>query len=237
MTIRTCLATTIPARWHRVLCGTGLLACVGLWGAVAAPPTDLASLVRAWRDSPTPARRAAVASYATAHSKDTSGALAQLALGVVAYEHRDYPAAVAALRKVQRLPQIGDYTAWYLAASRVESNDVRGIAGDLAPTHSAPLLSPLSAKAWLLEARALETTQPAEGARILRELYAGLPQPEGDVTLADCYRAATTWFAPRNPTSGSTINTPPAPPPHAPGPLCWLSKRPWATRIRRRCPA
>jgi soluble lytic murein transglycosylase len=147
-------------------------------------------LVRAWRDSPTPARRAAVESYATAHSKDTSGALAQLALGVVAYEHRDYPAAVAALRKVQRLPQIGDYTAWYLAASRVESNDVGGIAGELAPTHSAPLLSPLSAKAWLLEARALETTQPAEGARILRELYAGLPQPEGDVTLADCYRAA-----------------------------------------------
>src|ERR1019366_6229133 len=57
-------------------------------------------------------------------------------------------------------------------------------------THSTPLLSPLSAKAWLLEARALETTQPAEGARILRELYAELPQPEGDLTLADCYRAA-----------------------------------------------
>jgi soluble lytic murein transglycosylase len=147
-------------------------------------------LVRAWRDSPTPARRAAVENYATAHSKDTSGALARLALGVVAYEHKEYPAAIAALRKVQRLPQIADYTAWYLAASRVESNDVSGIAGDLAPTHSAPLLSPLSAKAWLLEARALETTQPAEGARILRELYAELPEPEGDVTLADCYRAA-----------------------------------------------
>jgi soluble lytic murein transglycosylase len=52
------------------------------------------------------------------------------------------------------------------------------------------LLSPLSAKAWLLEARALETTRPAEGARILRELYAELPQPEGDLALADCYRAA-----------------------------------------------
>ena len=190
MTIRTCLATTIPAPWHRVLCGTGLLACVGLWGAVAAPPANLASLVRAYRDSPTPARRAAVGSYAAAHSKDTSGALAQLALGVVAYEHKDYPAAIAALRKVQNLSPIADYTAWYLAASRVESNDAAGIANDLAPTHSTPLLSPLSAKAWLLEARALETTQPAEGARILRELYADLPQPEGDLTLADCYRAA-----------------------------------------------
>jgi len=190
MTIRTCLATTIPAPWFRVLCGTGLLACVGLWGAAAVAPADLASQVRAYRDSPTPARRAAVQKYAAAHSKDASGALAQLALGVVAYEHKDYPAAIAALRKVQKLPQIADYTAWYLAASRVESNDAAGIAGELAPTHSAPLLSPLSAKAWLLEARALETTQPAEGARILRELYAELPQPEGDLTLADCYHAA-----------------------------------------------
>ncbi len=193
MTIRTCLATTIPAPWLRVLGATGLLACVGLWGAVSAPrlaPADLASLVRACRDSPTPARRAAVQSYAAAHSKDTSGALAQLALGVVAYEHKDYSAAIAALRKVQKLPQIADYTAWYLAASRVESNDFSGIAGDLSPVHTTPLLSPLSAKAWLLEARALQSTQPAEGARILRELYAELPQPEGDLTLADCYRAA-----------------------------------------------
>jgi soluble lytic murein transglycosylase len=163
---------------------------VGFWGAAAVAPADLASQVRAYRDSPTPARRAAVESYAAAHSKDTSGALAQLALGVVAYEHKDYPAAIAALRKVQKLPQIADYTAWYLAASRVESNDFSGVAGDLSPVHSTPLLSPLSAKAWLLEARALETTQPAEGARILRELYADLPQPEGDLTLADCYRAA-----------------------------------------------
>ena len=201
MTIRTCLATTIPARWYRVLCGTGLLACAGLWCALAAPaparkpapkraPADLASLVRAWRESPTPARRAAVESYAAAHSKDTNGALAQLALGVVAYEHKDYPAAVAALKKVQKLSQIADYTAWYLAASRVESKNAAGIANDLAPTHNTPWPSPLSAKAWLLEARALETTQAAEAVRILREHYAELPQPEGDVTLADSYRAA-----------------------------------------------
>jgi soluble lytic murein transglycosylase len=131
-----------------------------------------------------------VQSYAAAHSKDTNGALAQLALGVVSYEHGDYPAAIAALRKVQKLPQIADYTAWYLAAARVESNDAGGIANDLAPTHNPPWPSPLSARAWLLEARALETTQAAEGVRILRQHYAELPQPEGDVTLADCYRAA-----------------------------------------------
>ncbi|HMD71245.1 MAG TPA: transglycosylase SLT domain-containing protein [Bryobacteraceae bacterium] len=184
------MAKTIPAPWYRVLGATGLLACVGLWGADAVRPADLASLVRAYRDSATPARRAAVQSFAAAHSKETSGALAQLALGVVAYEHKDYPAAIAALRKVQKLPQIADYTAWYLAASRVELSDNAGVATDLAPTHNTPAPSPFSARAWVLEARALETTQPAEAARILREHYAELPQPEGDVTLADCYRAA-----------------------------------------------
>ena len=190
MTIRTCLAKTIPAPWYRVLGATGLLACVGLWGAAAVRPADLASLARAYRDSPTPVRRAAVESYAAAHSKDTSGALAQLALGIVAYEHKEYPAAIAALRKVQKLPQIADYTAWYLAASRVELNDAAGVATDLAPIHNTPSPSPFSARAWVLEARALETAEPAEAVRILREHYAELPQPEGDVTLADCYRAA-----------------------------------------------
>jgi len=86
------LGNNYPGPSYRVLCATGLLACVGLWGAVSVAPADLASLVRAYRDSPTPARRSAVESYANAHSKDASGALAQLALGVVAYEHKEYPA-------------------------------------------------------------------------------------------------------------------------------------------------
>ena len=196
------MATTIPARWYRVLWGAGLLACAAA-AAFAQPPAparkpapkrapaNLASLVRAYRESPTPARRAAVRSYAAAHSIDTNGALAQLALGIVAYEHKEYPAAIAALRKVPtRLSRIADYTAWYLAAARVESNDVSGIANELAPTHNTASPSPLSGKAWLLEARALETTQAAEAVRILRDHYAELPQPEGDVTLADCYQAA-----------------------------------------------
>ncbi len=185
---------------HRAAGLCGLVGRRGRAGGHPAParkpapkraPADLASLVRAWRESPTPARRATVESYAAAHSKETNGGLAQLALGVVAYEHKDYPAAIAALRKVpSKLSPIADYTAWYLAASRVESNDVSGIASDLAATHNTASPSPLSAKAWLLEARALEATQPAEGARILREHYTELPQPDGDVTLADCYQAA-----------------------------------------------
>ena len=51
------------------------------------------------------------------------------------------------------------------------------------------MTSPLAARAWILEARAL-AAQPAEAVRLLREHYGELPQPEGDLALADSYQAA-----------------------------------------------
>ena len=158
---------------------------------VAAKSGDLASLVSAWRESPTPARRQAVESYAAAHAKDNNGTLARLALGVGAYEQKDFAAAISALRKVQsKLPALADYTAYYLALARLESKDTEVMAADLAPAHSTEIRSPVAGKAWLVEARALEAADAAESVRVLREHYAELPQPEGDVTLADCYQAA-----------------------------------------------
>src|SRR5438045_3155218 len=149
MTIRNCLAKLIPA-----LC----LISTALVGAVTSP-SDLATLARAYRESPTPAHRAALESYAAAHAKQDTGWLARLALGVTAYEQKDYTAAVAALQPMQlKLPQIADYTAYYLAAARVEANDATALAGDVAKdlvsVHSSPSPSPLAGRAWLLEARA-----------------------------------------------------------------------------------
>src|SRR3954468_17097895 len=92
-----------------------LLTSSALWAA-----GDLASVVRAYRQSPTPARKAAVQSYAVTHPKEA--ALANLALGVAAYEQQDYPAAVANLKRVT-LPPIADYVAYYLAAARLELKD------------------------------------------------------------------------------------------------------------------
>jgi soluble lytic murein transglycosylase len=187
MTTRTCLAKLIPALWSR---RTGLLACLVLW--IAAPlagQAGLAGLARAYRESPTPVHRAALESYAAAHARDNTGSLARLALGIAAYEQKDYSAAIAALQPIQsKLPEIADYAAYYLAAARLESNDVPVAAKDLAPAHAAP--SPLSGKAWLVEARALKISDAAGAARLLRDRYAELPQPDGDLTLADCYQAA-----------------------------------------------
>ena len=201
MTIRMRLAKTIPVLWCSLA-----LAVPGSSGAATparkkaptarpaarrAKPGSLASLVKAWRDSPAPSRRAAVEAYASAHAKDSLGTLARLALGVVEYQQKDFSGAISALSKAQgKLPAIADYPAYYLAAARMESKDLDAVADTLRPVRDAALRSPLAGKAWVLQARALQSTDARQAARLLRDHYAELPQPEGDVTLADCYQAS-----------------------------------------------
>lgn len=208
MTMWNSSAKIIPALWLSLCAGCLLAWAAGLSAADPSPQATspgkadsrkprssssgtltLESLVRSYRQAPIPARRDAVVSYAAAHPKEAP--LANLALGVVAYETKDYSDAIASLRKVSgQIPQIADYAAYYLGASRVEANDMAGVSRDLLPTHSTEVPSPVSAKSWLLEARALKGAQPAEAVRVLRDHYSELPQPEGDVTLGDSYQAA-----------------------------------------------
>src|SRR5260370_1137679 len=173
MTIRTCSAALILA-----------LSYSSLGAAPAAG--SLAILARAYRESPSPARRSALSSYLAGHPKDA--ALVNLALGISAYEQKNYTAAIAALKPLQgKLVPIADYSAYYLVAARVESNDLDVTTADLAAAHRN---SPLNGKSWLLEARARKASAPLQAVSLLREHYAELPQPEGDVTLADCYQTA-----------------------------------------------
>ncbi len=195
MTMRNCSARIIRVLWYS---GLGLAASLALLAqrvrpvpAPASRDTALAALVKAWRQSPTPARRAAVEAYASAHSRDANGALARLALGVGSFEQKDYAGAMTALKDLApRLPRIADYPAYYLAAAQVELKSTDGVAQELAAVHAGELRSPLAGRAWLAEARAIQSAQPGEAVRILREHYAELPQPDGDMTLADAYQAA-----------------------------------------------
>jgi hypothetical protein len=145
--------------------------------------------VRAYRESGSAARRGAIERYAAAHPAEAP--LAALALGVAAYEQRDWPGAVAWLRKAEpKLAPIADYSATYRAAARLEMGDAAAaVIGELAPVHAA-VPTPVSGKAWLVEARARKAADPAAAVRLLRDHYAELPQPDGDITLADCYQAA-----------------------------------------------
>jgi soluble lytic murein transglycosylase len=146
--------------------------------------------VRAYRESPSIARRAAVEQYDAAHPAEAH--LAALALGVAAYEQGDWPNAVAWLRKARpKLAPIADYLAYYTAAARLEAgDDAAAVIAELAPVRTTIASTPVSRKAWLVEARAKKSADPAAAVRLLRDHYAELPQPEGDLTLADCYQAA-----------------------------------------------
>ena len=154
------------------------------------PGAQPAALVVAYRESPTPAHRKALETWADAHSREPEGALARLGLGIAAYEHQDFATASAALAKAGAAGEISDYQRFYLAATRLEVKEYEGIPAALAPVHAANLSSPLAAKAWLVESRALKAGAPAAAVRLLREHYAELPQPEGDLRLAEVYQAA-----------------------------------------------
>src|SRR5260370_73347 len=99
MTMRTCLAKVILALWCSAVAGAA---------APAGTPGNLAAVVRAYREAPTPVRRKAISTYAAAHPKEA--ALANLALGFALYEQRNYAAAIAALQPIPgRLPILADY--------------------------------------------------------------------------------------------------------------------------------
>ncbi|HXA51402.1 MAG TPA: lytic transglycosylase domain-containing protein, partial [Candidatus Acidoferrum sp.] len=163
---------------------------LALWFSSAqAASGPLASLVRAFRESPTSARRTAVTNYSGSHPKDAP--LAALALGITAYEQHDYASTIALLQPIPtEVPALADYAAYYLAAARVEAGDTAPVATLLAPTHRDSLASPFAMRSWLVEARALSKTNPQEAIQLLLDHYADLPQPETDINLADFYLAA-----------------------------------------------
>ncbi|HUP03799.1 MAG TPA: transglycosylase SLT domain-containing protein [Bryobacteraceae bacterium] len=165
-----------------------------------APVGELAALTQAYRTEPSASHRAALEHYAAAHARERNGALARLALGVGEYEGKDYAAAAASL-KAAAVPQLADYAGYYLAEAQLGLSagakdpgpeEQAAIAAAAARAHGGAVLSPLSGKAWLVQARSLKTSAAGGVAavRLLREHYAELPQPEGDLTLADCYQAS-----------------------------------------------
>src|SRR5437764_5801707 len=101
----------------------------------------IALLVRAYRQAPTPLHRNQLATYAATHPKEAP--LANLALGIAAYEQHDYTAAIPLLKPLPaQLPKIADYAAYYLAASRVEAADVDAVPAELAPVRRETVVSP-----------------------------------------------------------------------------------------------
>src|SRR5260370_21903663 len=113
-----CLARVRRADWFKP--GPAILVA----GAALSAQT-LDALAHNYHDKPTPATRAAVLSYANAHPKDASGALAMLVLGVGEMDGRQYKDALTHLRAAEkRLPTLADYPAYLKAAAQYQLNEI-----------------------------------------------------------------------------------------------------------------
>ena len=176
--MRNCLARIIPVLWLSLSFGLSL-------NIVKA--ATLAELVSAYREAPSAVKRAALEKYA-ASQPGRGAALARLALGVVSWEQKDYSDAITFLKSVPaELPLLSDYAGYYLASAHVEARDTGGVAQDLLTVRNLERRSPFAGRSWLVEARSLA---PNVAVQLLLDHYAELPQPDGDLTLAETYQNA-----------------------------------------------
>jgi peptidoglycan lytic transglycosylase len=156
------------------------------------PAQNLESLVRACRERPNAARRDAIARFAAAHPKDSQGAIALFALGVIESENESYPEAIRRLSAARkRLPQLDDYIAFHLGEAHLETSDPAAAASELRTVLAATPPSPFSGRAAILSAKAYtEAGTPNDAIVVLRTDYVRLPQPAGDLALASALESA-----------------------------------------------
>ncbi len=180
------LFSHVPRRYSRMVCGL-------LLASFVAPAADLADLVKNYREKPSPTGKAALVSFAHSHAREPNGALALMALGVVAYQQKDSAQASAYLLQAKAaLPRLADYAEYYDAAAA--SLDEAPLKLDQLKAFTTPL-SPLIAKAALLNAKALlqkpgSKEEALAIVQLLKDNYANMPQPETDSALAVAYEAA-----------------------------------------------
>jgi len=184
-----CWAMTIPARF------SSRIACVILafLMAVASPgASSLEAHAKAYQQKRTAANRAALAQYAAAHPGDQEGAVASFSLAVADLEEQRPAESLERLTKIgTRLPRLADYVAYYSAAARFDQRDFAGALRDLASLVAGGAGSPVAPDGALLAAKAYkEEGKPGEAVRVLRTYYTALPQPTGDLLLAQSYRAS-----------------------------------------------
>ena len=118
--------------------------------------------------------------------------LADLKSGSVALDNKRYSAAIATLKPLaKRIPKLADYAAWFLASAQFGAQDYKAVEKSLQPVWKQSPPSPLAARAVILAARAYgQNGQTKEAVEILRQHYATLPQPQGDLAMANAFEAA-----------------------------------------------
>ncbi|MEO8024841.1 MAG: transglycosylase SLT domain-containing protein [Bryobacteraceae bacterium] len=152
----------------------------------------LETLARDYRDKPTAVHRAALLRFAAAHAKDSSGALALLAAGVIANENKQSADASATLKGLAgRLPSLADFANYAQASAEAANNQPANAAKTAAQVWAFAPKSPLAQRAILLAAKALaEAGSASQALALLQQQYANLPQPQADMALGAAFEGA-----------------------------------------------
>jgi tetratricopeptide (TPR) repeat protein len=143
---------------------------------------SLQTLVQTYRKTPNAVTRAAVLQ----HGKDP---LALLALGATETEQKQFPDALEHLKAIQkRLPALQDYVAYLIAADQFELEDYQSVEKTLRPVFDSKPISPLLAKAVLLQANAyLKLEKPHEAIDVVEKHLPELTESQADILLAHAY--------------------------------------------------
>ncbi len=195
-------AHPIRVRWFSGLVQAGsarlssafLAGCAALLlaGALALHAQALAPLARQYRESPTPARRQALLRFAEQDPKRVNGALALLAVGVSEAERGEYASAVSRLEAAApRLGEISDYLSYYLGLAYAGLSNTEAAVRRLESVPASAPFTPLAGRAATAQAKAhLAAGEPQKAVSVLRARYTALPQPEGELILANAHEAA-----------------------------------------------
>ncbi len=89
-----------------------------------------------------------------------------------------------------RLPELADYSGWYLATSQSELKNYAAVRPALDAVFQQTPRSPFRGRASLLAADSyLKLGQPQDAIQVLREYYSETTPPQSDMLLADAYLA------------------------------------------------
>lgn len=185
---KSCLAKAIRGRWSDMSYRTGILV---LLSASACLAQTLATLSTAYQTAPTPANRAALARFATAHARDQQGALAQLALAYADMQgNRVAGVAQAADAAARGVPSLSDY-AQLLAAQAVRAADPANAAARALQVLAHPGRSPADAQALQVAAWAyMEAGNPEAAVRALQPNLELVPPSIGGILFARALQSA-----------------------------------------------
>jgi len=168
------------------------LGLVAMASAALAAAPSCENEARAWRQTAKSQDRAALEQCAIRLAAVPAGAAARLTMAVAAIEAQRFEEALPILQRLRRplLAPIDDYVAFYLASTFAGLERHTEVIGALDPLWRQQPVSAVAGRGALLASKSyLALGKPSDAVRILGKFESQLPQPQGDLAMAEAWLA------------------------------------------------